>query len=132
MQSDSKIVVEWFSSDQIIVNLGKSQHMLFAKRKPLKVENEGFKLESTKSVKLLGSAIDHNINFDTHISNVYQTTSAKIKSLSRIRNPLDGRQAKLLYNSILSHFNYCSLIWMFCIKDTLKAFDDFKNKQKSV
>ena len=43
--------------------------------------------------------------------------SAKIKGLGRIRNRLNLSQAKILYNSfILSQFNYCCLVWMFCSK----------------
>ena len=43
--------------------------------------------------------------------------SVKIKGLGRIRNRLNLSQAKILYNSfILSQFNYCCLVWMFCSK----------------
>ena len=99
----------------MMANPRKFQYMLLAKHKPLKIEIEGFQLESAKSVNLLGITIDHNLTFDTHISNICKTASAKVKSLSRIRNALDEKQAKLLYNSfILSQFNYCSIIWMFC------------------
>ena len=43
--------------------------------------------------------------------------SAKVKSLGRIRNRLNLSQAKILYNFlILSQFNYCCLVWMFCSK----------------
>ena len=44
-------------------------------------------------------------------------TTAKIKGLGRIRSRLNLSQAKVLYNSfILSQFNYCCLVWMFCSK----------------
>ena len=47
--------------------------------------------------------------------------SAKIKGLGRIRNRLNLSQAKILYNSfILSQFNYCCLVWMFCSKTLQK------------
>ena len=43
--------------------------------------------------------------------------SAKIKGLGRIRKRLNLSQAKILQNSfILSQFNYCCLVWMFCSK----------------
>ena len=91
----------------MIVNLGKFQYMLLGKHQLLKIEIEGFRLESGKSVNLLGITIDHNLTFDTNISNICKTASAKVKSLSTIRNTLDENQPKLLYNSfILSQFNY--------------------------
>ena len=45
-------------------------------------------------VRLLGINIDHNLTFDTHVSNICKTTRAKLKSLSRIRNALDEKQGK--------------------------------------
>ena len=46
-----------------------------------------------------------------------KVASAKIKGLGRIRSRSNLSQAKILYNSfILSRFNYCCLVWMFCSK----------------
>ena len=80
---------------------GKFQSMLLGKLNPLKIEIEGFQLESAKSVNLLEITIDHNLTINTHVSNICKTASAKVKSLSRIRNTLDEKQAKLLYNSFI-------------------------------
>ena len=68
-------------------------------------------------MKLLGLTIDNKLNFGIHINNICKVASAKIKGLGRIRNRLNLSQAKILYNSfILSQFNYCCLVWMFCSK----------------
>ena len=103
--------------------------MLLGKDKPLKIEIETFQLESAKSVNLLGITIDHNLTFDTHISNIWKTANTNVKSLSRIRNALDKKQAKLLYNSlILSQFNYCSIIWMFSSKTSYKKIEQIQKR----
>ena len=49
---------------------GKFQYLLLGKPKPLKIEIEGFQLESAKLVNLLGMTIDHNLTFDTDVSNI--------------------------------------------------------------
>ena len=69
-------------------NPGKFQYMLLCKQKPPKIEIEEFQLESAKSVNLLGITIDYNLTF---VSNICKTASAKIKSLSLIRNVLDEK-----------------------------------------
>ena len=85
--------------------------MSLGKHRPLKIEIEGFQLELTKSVKPLEITIDHNLTFYTNVSNICKTASAKVKILSRIRNALDEKQAKLLDKSfILSQSNYCFII----------------------
>ena len=64
-----------------LANLGKFQYMLLGKEKSLKIEIEEFQLESVKSVKLLGITTDHSLTFDTYVSNICKTASAKVKSL---------------------------------------------------
>ena len=122
-------MLKWFRNNQIMANPRKYQYMLLGKHKALKIEIEGFRLESAKSVNLLGIIIDNNLTFDTHVSNICKTASAKVKSLSRTRNILNEKQAKLLYNSfILSQFNYCSITWMFCSKTSYKKLNKYKKE----
>ena len=130
LQSDLKIVLKWFRNNQMMANPRKFQDMLLGKHKPLiKIEIEGFQLESAKSVQLLGTTIDHNLIFETHVSNIGKMANAKVKSLSRIRNALDEKPAKILYNSfILLQFNYCSIIWMFCKKTRYKKWNKYKKE----
>ena len=54
----------------MMINPGKFQYMLLGKHKPFKIKIDGFQLESAKSVNLLGINIDHNLTFDTHVSNI--------------------------------------------------------------
>ena len=79
----------------------KFQYMFLGKHKPLKIEIEEFQPESAKSVNLFGITICHNLTFDTYVSNICKTTSAKIKHLIRIRNALDKKQTKLPHNSFV-------------------------------
>ena len=72
---------------------------------------------SSKSVNLLGLTIDNKLKFGIHINNICKVASVTIKGFGRIRNRLNLSQAKILYKHlILSHFNYCCLVWMFCSK----------------
>ena len=64
-----------------------------------------------------------------HVSNSCKMASAKVKSLSRIRNALNEKQEKLLYNSfVLAQFYYCSIIWMFCSKTGHKKIDEIQKR----
>ena len=118
LQSDLKIVLKWFKDNQMMANPGKFQFMILSKNtinKSIVIGNKT--IESSKSVKLLGLTIDNKLNFGIHINNICKVASAKIKGLGRIRNRLNLSQAKILYNSfILSQFNYCCLVWIFCSK----------------
>ena len=69
------------------------------------------------NVKLLGITIDDGLRFDQHVKTLCQKVNRNVKAFTRVASLLDLNKAKLLYNSfLLSNFNYCPLIWIFCGK----------------
>ena len=67
--------------------------------------------------KLLGITIDSKLNFKQHVQSMCKKTSNQVRAFSRIAPNLDYEKSTILYNSfMLSNFNYCPLIWMFCGK----------------
>ena len=55
--------------------------------------------------------------FNFHIEKICKLVNNKTNALIRIRKFLDDEQArKIVQAYILSQFNYCNLIWMFCSK----------------
>ena len=85
-------------------------------------EFAGIKIAPSNSVKLLGVEIDNNLNFNVHIKNICKIVNNKINALIRIRCYLDTDKALKICNAyILSQFNYCNLIWMFCSKTSNKS-----------
>ena len=121
-----------FKNIQMMASPRKFQYMLLGKHKPLKIEIEGFQQEPTISVKPLGITTDHSLTFDTQVSNTCKKARAKVKSLSRIRNALDEKQTKLLYNSFnLLQFNCCPIIpiiWMFYSKTSYKKIEQVQKR----
>ena len=115
LKSDLQIVLDWFKVNQMIANPSKFQFMILGSKCQTPTMNiAGALITASKTVKLLGIQIDHELKFYSHILNLCRTANAKLKCLARIRNRIDNHQAKLLCNSfILSQFNYCPLIWMF-------------------
>ena len=69
LQSDLKIALKWFKDNHMMANPGNFQFMMLSKNtinKKTKINNK--KIESSKSVKLLGSTIDNKLNFGIHIN----------------------------------------------------------------
>ena len=59
--------------------------------------------------------IDNNLNMKEHIKNICKKAGNKLNALARIAKFLDENKRKLLMNSfVISQFNYCPLIWMYC------------------
>jgi len=78
---------------------------------------EKTKITSVDVVKLLGIKIDSKLSFIPHVTEICKKSNQKLRALRRVRNFLSDEQTKLLINAyILSPFNYCPLVWMFCGK----------------
>ena len=70
-------------------------------------------------MKCLGVTIDNNLNFGSHIKEIRVKINQKTSTLSRLQGYISEKKAKLLLNTVvMSKFQYCPLIWLFCSKAT--------------
>ena len=116
LEEDLFQALEWFESNRLVATPSKFQMMLLGTKRndKLCMEINGATVCPSASVKLLGITIDAGLNFDQHVKTLSQKVNKYIKAFSRV---LDLNKAKLLHNSfLLSNFNYCPLIWIFCGK----------------
>ena len=98
--------MNWFQLNEMVANPKKFQLIFFGIREDheLSIEINGAVIKMSATVKLLDVTIDSKLRF---------------KTFSRVVRYLEPQKASLLYNSfILTNFNYCPLIWMFCGKTT--------------
>ena len=122
---DVPVVIHWFRKNEMAVNPKKFQVMfLGCDKQGLQIPIDNTTIISSNSVRLLGIIIDHRLTFNDHIFEICNKANRKISALLRIRNFLNKKQAEILSNSyILSAFNYCPLIWMFCTKTAGQKID---------
>ena len=78
---------------------------------------DGQQMANAEEIKLLGIDIDKKLQFRQHISNLCKKVSRQLGVLNRLKK-LIPQDAKIkLYNSfLLSHLQYCSIIWHNCLK----------------
>ena len=70
-------------------------------------------------VNLLSVKIDSNLNFNSHTKEICGKVNQDTSALSRLRDYFSEKKARLLLNTIvMSNFQYCPLIWLFCSKAT--------------
>ena len=71
--------------------------------------------------KLLIKTIDNALNFHEHVSRLVRKVSNQLQVLKRHKRLIPTGAKKHLYEAfILSHLNYCSVIWLHC---GIKNFD---------
>ena len=86
-------------------------------------------IQLSSSVKLLGVQIDHSLLFTEHISHLCIKAGRKINVLSRLCCSLTTEAKLLLMQAfILSHFNFCSIIWHYCSMRDLRKIEKLQYK----
>ena len=120
LNADINIVIQWFKCNSMVANPEKFQLMfLGTEDSNISLNIDGNIVKNSSIVKLLGVTIDDRLCFHPYIKDLCKKTNQKTKALLRIRKNLNQATADILCSSfILSTFNYCPLIWMFCGKQS--------------
>ena len=133
LESESKIAIDWFETNMMIVNPGKFQSIIIDKKKQDHTK-ETFKLgdnviETSPSVKLLGVQIDDKLNFNLHITNICRSAANQLNALIRFKQFLSFEAKKVLVNSYFySNFNYCPLVWMLSSAKSLNKIESLQKR----
>ena len=73
------------------------------------------KLPTADTVKLLGIQIDNKLKLNKHIHGLCSKVNQKVSAFARLNTYLSPDQATKICNTIIvSNFNYCPLVWLFC------------------
>ena len=125
VQLATNVMLKWFKTNYLQAHLSKFQFILFNKEmldKSICINDVTIKAQN--SVKLLGVHIDHAMNFDTHITEICKKAGRHINVLARLSKTLEVQEKLLLFESfILSHFNYCPLVWHNCSIANMKKIE---------
>ena len=112
LEEVSKKLFKWFDDNLMKSNADKC-HLLVSTNETVKIQVENYNIANSKCEKLLGINVDHNLNFDKHLSELCKKASRKINALSRITPYMNVSKKRILMNAFFkSQFSYCPLIWM--------------------
>ena len=124
LTSEAKKVIEWLKTNKLIINLSKTQSMLFTLKHgnySLNLNFDGTIVQEKNEANFLGVIIDKKLNWKAHISLVCKKISKSIAILRFLRTTFPKRILKLIYMSIIhSHINYCNIIWGSAEKSNLQ------------
>ena len=132
LESESKILIDWFSFNCMQANPNKFQAIAVGKRKHDKspVFNFGpISVNCDEIVKLLGIDIDFKLSFDSHISSICKKAAQQLNILRRIGNRLSKLNKLAIFHTfILSNFNFCTLAWQFCTEGNTKKMENIQER----
>ena len=130
-------VQDWLNNNCLLLNTTKTVCMNFTKR-PVnqsrsKVYIGGVELELVEQFKYLGITLDANLTFKKHIKKVANTIRFSLQNFKQIRPFISSEAAKsYLHCMILSHIEYCFVIWSFAGATTLKPIEQLYKRAVKV
>ena len=121
-QNDLDKLNTWFSANQLLINIDKTNLVLFMTRQKeqhISVDQEvhnlklsSIDIKNTEKVKFLGIFLDKNISFKSHIQYIHTKILKGIYALSRAAKILPIDALKSLYSAlVLPYLNYGLLTW---------------------
>ena len=117
LKHDTVLAISWFDSNYMKLNTDKCDLLVSGTRNEhiwAKVGND--KIWESESVKLLGVHIDSQLKFEEHVLKICLKASRKLTALSRMSKFLCFNKRRTLFKAFFqSQFQYCPLIWMFCV-----------------
>ena len=116
LESSISAFAGWFKDNYMRLNREKCHFMVFGdKSNDLTIQIETIPIAESREQKLLGITSDKRLAFKTHIESLCKKANQKLHALCRISCYLSRGQPNLTMKTfILSQFNYCPLVWMFC------------------
>ena len=111
----------WLATNKLVLNISRTNYMIFTSKGKLYNKNisnigtqhiDGNKIQQVNKTKFLGIIIGEHLNWATHINHLCNIIARNVGILQRLRyfNPV--YVLKNLYHSlILSHLQYCTLLW---------------------
>ena len=85
-----------------------------------------YEVTSSNIVVLLGIEIDDRLSFENHINTLVRKAAGQLNYLISKKHCLNKDAKQVLIQSfIMSNFNYCPLVWLFCSSM-------LKNKQECI
>ena len=72
-------------------------------------------ITTDKRVKLIGIHLDRHLDFNKQIKELCRKAACQLNVLQRLARHIDQEGRMTIFRaSVMSHFNYCPLVWHFC------------------
>ena len=133
-------VHQWLLANKLTLNSEKTEYMIIGSKQRLaniindpQIELGEATIKQVNKSKTLGVVIDDHLTWNTQIDNIAKKVSKGIGMLRRIKEYVSTSTLIKVYNAIvLSHFDYCSLVWDECADYLLKKLQKLQNRAARV
>ena len=153
LESSASSVINWFKYNYMKLNDSKCHLLVCGNKEEVIIAKIGnASIVESHEVKLLGTTIDRELNFKSHLTSICKKAGKKINALARLCKILPLQKRKIVMKAFfMSQFSFSPLLVMFCDRalnskieslhyralkivymDNLSSFDELLRIDKSV
>jgi len=117
VNSDLGVISEWFFSNRLSLNVGKTHYILFAlhKSKPppdLSIQLCGVTIDRKQYIRFLGILLDEKLSWHPHVDSVRKKLATSVFMMRRLKNIMPTRNMLTLYYSFFyPYLDYGLMLW---------------------
>ena len=124
------------TSNKLTLNNEKTEYMIIGSKQRLtnitndpKIELGEAEIKRVEKSKTLGVIIDEHLTWKNQVDSIRKKVSKGIAMLRRMKEYVSISTLIKVYNAIiLSHFDYCSLVWDECADYLLTKLQKLQNR----
>ena len=112
------MISTWLATNKLVPNISKTNYIIFTSKGKSYNKNvrnikiDGNNIQQVNKTKLLGIIIEEHLYWATHISHLCNIIARNVGILQKLWYFVPVDVLKILYHSlILSHQQYCTLLW---------------------
>ena len=137
---DLENVHQWLTSNKLTLNKKKTEYMIVGSRQRISniltdpiVKLGDSTIKRVDKSKTLGVIVDEHLSWNDQIQSIVSKSSKGIGMIRRIKKFVPQSTLLKIYNAIvLSHFDYCSLVWDNCSDYLLNKLQKLQNRAARV
>ena len=140
LNTDLENIHQWLLANKLTLNNLKTEYMIVGSRQRLsqlptnlKIEVGGSTIKRVNKTKTLGVIVDEHLAWNNQIENIVSKVTKGIGMMRRIKQYVPKPTLIKICNAIvLSHFDYCSMVWDNCADYQLEKLQKLQNRAARV
>ena len=108
----------WLATNKLVRNISKTNYIIFTSKGKSyntnisNIKIDGNNIQQVNTTKFLDIVIEQHLNWAMHISHLCNIIARNVGILQKLRYFIPAYVLTILYHSlILSHLQYCTLLW---------------------
>lgn len=135
LNKELQLVFNWVSENKLVLNISKTKSIVFGSKHSLRSKPQlslvlnNVVVEQVHETKLLGVTLDCNLSWSGHTDRLVQKMGRNISVVKRCSTFLSPQLTKqVLQTLVLSHLDYCSVVWSSTMKTNLEKLQRVQNR----